>query len=128
MINDRQAPAGEAVVSVNIADLSAAQGSPSTALRPGGPADVWLVVTENNLGSNVLRGENAGRRLEHRGVVRRFLRLATVDARTPSGFSRDVKIALADAWKRENLRAVVFVQEQRSRRILGAASVSLTPN
>lgn len=32
---------------------------------------------------------------------------------------------MAGGWRRENLRAVAFVQERVSRRILGAAEVTL---
>lgn len=111
------ASAGDVRVSVRVEQLAAAQSSEK--------ADVFLVVTENHLGSNVLRGENAGRRLEHRAVVRRVLRLGTVDPKRPAEFSTETSIPLARDWKPEHLRAAVFVQEQRSRRILAAASLSL---
>lgn len=89
-----------------------------------GNVDVILVVTENNLNSNIARGENAGRQIEHRAVVRRFEKLKTLDAGR-AHFETEAKVSLAGDWKRENLRAVVFLQEQRGRRILGAASLPL---
>jgi hypothetical protein len=92
--------------------------------QPKGNVDVILVVTENNLGSSIARGENAGRRIEHRAVVRRFEKLKTLDAGRAE-FETEAKVSLEKDWKRENLRAVVFLQEQRGRRILGAASLSL---
>jgi len=36
-------------------------------------------------------------------------------------------VKLDSGWKRKNLRAVAFVQEKRSRRILGAAAIAFEP-
>jgi hypothetical protein len=82
---------------------------------------VFLAVTENMLHSNVKHGENAGRALEHNGVVRQLLPVGKIDA-APAGFSSSVAVHSAGDWNRANLLAVVFVQEQRSRHILAAAA------
>jgi hypothetical protein len=113
---DRQPPAdGDSVrLRVRIAQLAAAQ--------PKGNVEVLLVLTEDNLNSSIARGENAGRRIEHRAVVRRFERLKTLDAGR-ADFETEAKLSLDRDWRRENLRAVVFLQEQRGRRILGAAAM-----
>jgi hypothetical protein len=42
-------------------------------------------------------------------------------------FSANANAPLHSDWKRENLRAVVFVQEKKSRRILGAAEIRIAP-
>ena len=89
------------------------------AAKLSGKADVLLAITESGLQNNVTRGENSGRTLPHSGVVRR---LSLVGAASKAGFSADRVIVLDQSWKRENLRAVVFVQERGSRRVIGAAA------
>ena len=93
----------------------------NTAERDG--QQVFLAVAENMLHSDVKRGENAGRALEHNGVVRQLLPLGKIDA-APAGFSSSVTVHSVREWNRANLRAVVFVQERRSRHILAAATVA----
>jgi hypothetical protein len=93
-------------------------------LTDGDTADVLLVVTEDKLSSNVERGENAGRRLSHVGVVRRLTKIGYVSATSPT-FTDEPLVALDKGWRRENLRAVVFLQERTSRRVVGAASLKL---
>jgi hypothetical protein len=92
----------------------------NTAERDG--QQVFMVVAENMLRSDVKHGENAGRALEHNGVVRQLLPLAKIDV-TPAEFSSSVAVHSAREWNRANLRAVVFVQERRSRHILAAAAI-----
>jgi hypothetical protein len=88
----------------------------------GDSPEVWLAITEAGLHSAVARGENAGRELNHASVVRVLRKIGTADQNKDVSFSRDVTVALDSGWKRENLRAVVFVQEKKNRRILGAAA------
>jgi len=91
----------------------------NTAERDG--QQVFLAVAENMLHSDVKRGENAGRALEHNGVVRQLLPLGKIDS-APVGFSSSVAVRSVREWNRANLRAVVFVQERRSRHVLAAAT------
>ena len=89
---------------------------------PRDTSQLFLVVTENMLHSDVRRGENAGRALEHNGVVRQLLPIGKID--TPAvPFSSTVSVHAAREWNRANLRAAVFVQERRSRRIVAAAAI-----
>ena len=88
----------------------------------GDAADVLLALTESGLLSRVTRGENEGRTLWHRGVVRRLSRIGVARA---EGFTTETPLALDTAWRRASLRAVVFVQEQRSRRVLAVGSAWL---
>jgi hypothetical protein len=85
--------------------------------------EVWLAITETGLHSAVKRGENAGEDLHHAAVVRRIRRIGEAKSGDETAFSGDVNVPLQAEWKRENLRAVVFVQEKKSRRILGAAEL-----
>jgi hypothetical protein len=89
----------------------------------GDRADVLLAITESGLMSKVARGENAGRQLTHSAVTRRLVKIGTVEGRT---LNADPVAHLEAVWKRARLRAVVFVQERGSRRILGAKAIPLT--
>lgn len=87
----------------------------------GNIARVVYAVTESNLEVDVPRGENAGRELSHVAVVRWMDELGSVGS--AGTFSGRVRPQMDSDWDRENLRIVVFVQEEESRRILGAGSV-----
>jgi hypothetical protein len=88
-------------------------------------AEVWLAITETGLHSAVTRGENAGEDLHHAAVVRSMRKLGEAKAEGDTSFAGDATVPLQREWKRENLRAVLFVQEKQSRRILGAAEIRL---
>jgi len=88
-------------------------------------AEVLLAITEGNLRSSVARGENAGRSLSHTAVVRQLTVIGKIEPQGERTFTASTVVNLARDWKRENLHAVVFLQEQGSRRILGAASIAL---
>ena len=83
---------------------------------------VILAVAENMLHSDVKRGENAGRALEHDGVVRQLIAVGKADAAS-TGFSSTIAVRAAREWKPANLRAIVFVQEHHSRRVLAVAAL-----
>jgi hypothetical protein len=88
-------------------------------------AEVLLAITEGNLRSSVARGENAGRNLNHTAVVRQLTVIGKIEPQGEKTFTAAPVINLARDWKRENLHAVVFLQEHGSRRVLGAASIAL---
>jgi hypothetical protein len=90
----------------------------------GDVAEVILALTEDKLSSNVTRGENSGRKLAHTAVVREMRALGRVDPATKT-FDSEKTMAIADSWKRDDLRVVVFVQERAQRRVLGAAVLNL---
>jgi hypothetical protein len=92
-------------------------------VRQGDNANVLLAITEDNLRSNVARGENSGRRLTHTAVVRQLRVIGT--AQTSHPFNASATASLDGVWKRNDLSAVVFVQERTSGRVLGAGIVSL---
>ncbi len=85
-------------------------------------AEVLLAITEGALRSSVARGENGGRELQHTGVVRALRVVGRADA---DGFTGTVDVPLAADWAREQVRAVVFVQERRGRRVLAVGAVGL---
>ena len=92
-------------------------------VTPRDTAEVYLAITENGLHSDVARGENAGRQLDHFSVVRELKRIGQANPQAATAFAAEPEVAIAGAWKRENLRAVVFVQEKRSRRMLAVAAI-----
>jgi len=91
----------------------------------GDVAEVILALTEDKLSSNVTRGENSGRKLAHTAVVREMRALGRVDPATKT-FDSEKNMAIADGWKRDDLRVVVFVQVRAHRRVLGAAVLNLS--
>lgn len=87
-------------------------------------ADVALAIAEDNLSSNVLRGENRGRQMAHNAVTRR---LAIVGrARKHEAFQAEPRIEIENGWRRENLSAVVFLQSRSSHKVLGVGKIAIT--
>ena len=84
--------------------------------------DVYLIVAENMLHSDVKRGENAGRALEHDGVTRQFISLGKIKNMS-SGFSSTYSTQIASTWNRGNLRAVVFAQDRQNHHVLAAGAI-----
>lgn len=97
--------------------------APVIGLSAGDKAEIMLAITEDNLHSQVVGGENSGRRLNHVGVVRELRNLGA--ASKNAGFETTFAAPLKSHWKRSDLQAVVFVQAQDSRRILGAAALAV---
>lgn len=89
------------------------------------PADAFLAVTEDRITNAVSRGENAGRELRHASLTRISRALGEVRSGAVS-FSATASLAIPPEWRRENLRLVVFMQERKSRRILGVGAGLLT--
>lgn len=87
-------------------------------------ATVFLAIAENNLSSEVKRGENSGQTLSHPAVVRELRSLGALEPQKKL-FEAETPLSLPPAWKKENLKAVVFVQENQSRKIIGAGQVRL---
>jgi hypothetical protein len=87
--------------------------------------EILLAITEDTLASDVRKGENAGHRLTHTGVVRSMVSVAHFDARKSPDFSSDLALRLQNDWDRQNLHAVVLVADRGTRRIIGAAKLKL---
>jgi len=86
-------------------------------------ATVFLAIAENNLASNVKRGENAGKNLEHTSVVRELKTIGKIEAKSGS-FEQETALNIQPNWKAENLSYVVFIQENESRKIIGIKRIS----
>ena len=83
-------------------------------------ADVWLAVTEDGLQMDVTGGENKGRTLQHASVVRSLEKIGTISDKGAAQFAADPRVKFKSSWKKPNLRVIVFVQDHKSLRILGA--------
>ena len=90
----------------------------------GTEAALYLAVTESGISSSVTRGENQGRTLKHAPLVRSFGTIGKLD-RNISTLALNSTLQLPSEWKRENLRAVVFLQDKRTKKITGAGTLDL---
>jgi hypothetical protein len=95
-----------------------------------GHADLMLivVVTEDDLHTAVARGENAGRKLDHRSVART---LTAAPITISNGHEHEVTtttttIAIDRAWRRDRLNVVAFIQDSKTMRVLGVATRPVT--
>jgi hypothetical protein len=86
--------------------------------------EVDFVVALNQAESQVLKGENSGRRLTHVAVVRSLSKVGKLDPGHP--FSQDVSVKLDNASD-SDLRVIAFVQKSGMGRVLGATMEKLTP-
>jgi hypothetical protein len=92
----------------------------------GDVAEVWLAVTEDGLQSSVSQGENSGHVLHHIATLRSLHNIGVADANGASvSFAGDPMVKFNSHWNPQNLHVMVFVQEKKSREILGAASTKI---
>jgi hypothetical protein len=98
---------------------------PSLTLREG--ADVLVAIVEDNLVTEVRRGENGGRTLRHSAVVRSLTSVGTLSP-DEHMWATNASMPVDPAWKPANLRILSFLQERESRRIVGAGSASGSPH
>jgi hypothetical protein len=89
-------------------------------------AEVWLAVAEDGLHSTVNAGENSGRLLNHVATLRSLRQIGVADRNASAqSFAGTYEVKFKPGWKTQNIRVVTFVQEKRSRQILGVASIAL---
>jgi len=89
-----------------------------------GNATVFLAITEDNLPSSFKNGENSGKKPEHISVVREILSLGMLAAEQKN-FELETVLHIQSAWRKENLKLVVFVQDNASRKVLGVGRLAL---
>jgi hypothetical protein len=86
--------------------------------------DIIAVLTDDSDRSNVLRGENSGRSLQHVSVARSLTRVATVK----DGAQHSVHIDVPDGFKiggGVGHHLILFAQEPHQGAIVGAETLSL---
>ena len=109
-------------LAVQIKDLPPVRAA---AVKDGPPIQVFMAITEDNLSSDVQRGENSGHRLRHVAVVRSFGAIGTMDPREKESLSLKPTLKFPASWKRQDLHAVVFLQERGTQRIIGSEIADL---
>jgi hypothetical protein len=97
---------------------------PSAAAASG--AVIVVAVVEDDLVTDVTRGENARRRLRHSAVARTLDTIGTFDKGATSG-EFTWRVDLDPGWRRDRLRMVAFVQDARTQSVVGAATTGFTP-
>ena len=85
------------------------------------PRDVFLAITESDLSTQVGKGENHGRLLRHTAVVRQMRKIGATSA---GRFSARSEFKLNPEWRRDHLRAVIFLQDPSTLEISGAAQAA----
>jgi hypothetical protein len=87
------------------------------------PLDIVAVLTDDADRSNVLRGENNGRLLQHVAVARSLTRVATIK----EDVEESVHVPLPDGFQLGGAghHLILFAQEPRQGVILGAATMPL---
>ncbi len=83
---------------------------------------VWLAIAEDDLRTNVRRGENGGKTLDHVSVVREMKLLGNLAA-ADKIFESETALQFNSNWKKENLKFVVFVQGVNSKKIFGVSKL-----
>jgi hypothetical protein len=82
-------------------------------------ADVYVAIALDHVESQVLRGENGGRRLTHTAVVQEISRIGKIQK--GKSFAEDVHLKLKAGTDPISIRVVAFVQEPGPGKLLGAA-------
>jgi hypothetical protein len=111
-------------IDVGISSVSVDHGKVNAHIETGPlppHAEVFVGLALEHAQSQVLRGENGGKRLEHVAVV---LSLSKI-GQSPKGeaFSKDVSVG--GIARDETYRLIAFVQQEKQGSILGAAIESL---
>lgn len=126
--NDTLLKAGsETMVPVRIESAAIESGSPSVlrahidvdGTSEKHNADVFVAVALNQAESDVLRGENRGRRLTYVAVVQELKRIGKLEK--GKHFSQDLNLKLNPGIALTNCRIIAFVQESGPGRVVGAA-------
>jgi hypothetical protein len=82
-------------------------------------ADVYVAIALDHAESQVLHGENGGRRLVHTAVVEDLEKVGAL--KKGSTLSKDVEVKLKSPIDAKNLRVIAFVQESGPGKVLGSA-------
>ena len=84
-------------------------------------AEVFIAIALDYAQSQVLRGENGGRRLEHVAIAKQLTSVGKL--KNGEAFSKDVTVALDQSGQAHRL--IGFVQEGDHGKVLGAAVIRL---
>lgn len=87
-------------------------------------ATVFLAVTENNVGSNRKGANQTNVNAGQSSVVRSLSSLGMLTA-AQTNLDIETAVPIPAGWVRENLKIVVFVQENASRKVFGSTRIKL---
>ena len=87
-------------------------------------ATVFLALAEDNLDTDIRGGENSGKKLVHSSVVRELRSIGTIDPEN-AAFETETGLQPDKSWKKQDLKVIVFVQENKSRKVLGVGQIGL---
>lgn len=83
---------------------------------------VWLAITEDGLRGH----DGAAATAAHGPVVRELRKVSTVAGGTRGPVVvKDVEVVMDASWRRDNVRAVAFLQREKSLQIVGAAAMPM---
>jgi hypothetical protein len=82
-------------------------------------ADIFAAIALDHAESQVLHGENGGRRLRHVAVVQELVKIGKLEK--GKTFTQDYQLKLKSSQDPKNLRLIVFAQESGPGSVLGAA-------
>ena len=82
-------------------------------------ADVYVVVALNHVQSQVLRGENGGKQLEHIAVVQQLSKVGKLSK--GKLFAQDVRVKLRPGERLKDVRLIAFAQQSGPGKLVGAA-------
>jgi hypothetical protein len=86
--------------------------------------EVLLAITEDELSTDVRRGENAGRKLRHAPVTRKVVQIGDLTG-DQVAVLLPATLELDNGWNHDHLRLTAFVQEKAGLKIVGAATMKL---
>jgi hypothetical protein len=111
----RAQPRGDGALAVKV------DGTLATSARGRGPLQLFVVVTEGALGSQVDAGENRGVRLEHDAVARNWIGPIAIRGDN-AVFERVLAVPQLAAG---HVRVVAFIQDATTAEVLQAASTGI---
>lgn len=82
-------------------------------------ADVYIAIALDHVDSQVLHGENGGRRLTHVAVVQQIAKIGKLQK--GKSFEGDAQLKVKAGTSLDNIRVVAFVQTNGVGKLLGAA-------
>lgn len=82
-------------------------------------AELFVATALDHAESEVLRGENGGKHLEHVAVAEEIKKVGKVEK--GKDLSQDVELKLKPGTEKGNLRIIAFVQQPGPGKVLGVA-------
>jgi hypothetical protein len=82
-------------------------------------ADIYVAVALDHVESQVLHGENGGKRLTHAAVVQQLTKVGKLPKN--GSFDEVVQVKLKPGTDLKNIRLIAFVQESGPGRVVGSA-------